>query len=102
MLLLCDVLLPISLKEGVYLGIVSREAVTKRKAYQLVLVDNAYQLATGIQANGCLMNSQLLQDRPQRDHVGLVGEVIFPNLTLGCWAKTQEISGSCTGESHVL
>lgn len=93
MLLLCDVLLPISLKEGLYLGIVSREAVTKRKAYQL---------ATGIQANGYLMNSQLLQDHPQRDHVGLVGEVIFPNLTLGCWAKTQEISGSCTGESHVL
>ena len=35
------------------------------------------------------MMCQLLQDHPQRDHVGLVGEVIFPNLTLGCWAKTQ-------------
>jgi hypothetical protein len=25
----------------------------------------------------------LVQDHPQRDHVGLIGEVIFPNLTLG-------------------
>ena len=42
LLLLCDfdVLVPHLLKKAVYLGIVSREAVTKRKAFRNVPVDS--------------------------------------------------------------
>ena len=35
--------------------------------------------------------NKLSQDHPQRDHVNLVGEVIFPNLTLSSTAALASI-----------
>ena len=50
--------------------------------------------------------ASLEQDHPQRDHVGLIGEVIFPNLTLGAWTWLKKppwwMEMACHGQKEGL